>query len=146
VRGLHSHALAGDVPHLEVGILPLRRIRGIRVRIHMTHFSDAAGPDSTVTDRQLACFEASHRQTSGAQTAADYERYRHASRYPRGAIHPLIERNTYSEFMKGDYDTAVFKAFKTLEDAVRTRGGFGNESIGVPLMREAFRKRDRSQT
>ena len=52
----------------------------------------------------------------------------------------MIERNTYSEFMKGDYDTAVFKAFKTLEDAVRTHGGFGNESIGVPLMREAFRK------
>lgn len=74
------------------------------------------------------------------KTAADYERYRHASRYPHGAIHPMIERNTYSEFMKGDYDTAVFKAFKTLEDAVRTRGGFGNESIGVPLMREAFRK------
>jgi uncharacterized protein (TIGR02391 family) len=72
------------------------------------------------------------------KTAPDYERYRHASRYPRGAVHPAIEQNTYSEFMKGDYDSAVFKAFKTLEDTVRTRAGFGNERIGVPMMRDAF--------
>jgi uncharacterized protein (TIGR02391 family) len=76
------------------------------------------------------------------KTTPDYERYRHASRYPNGAIHPLIEQNTYSEFMKGDYDTAVFKAFKTLEDAVRTKAGFGNERIGVPMMRDAFRFKD----
>ena len=43
---------------------------------------------------------------------ADYGRYIHASKYPRGAIHPEIERNTYAEFVKGDYESAVFKAFK----------------------------------
>lgn len=69
---------------------------------------------------------------------ADYERYRHAARYPRGAIHPAIEQNTYSEFMKGDYDTAVFKAFKTLEDTVRRRAGFDNSRVGVTMMRDAF--------
>ncbi|MGB6486249.1 MAG: TIGR02391 family protein [Steroidobacteraceae bacterium] len=72
------------------------------------------------------------------KTGSDYERYRHASRYPRGGIHPTIEQNTYAEFMTGDYETAVFKAFKTLEDAVRTRAELGNESIGVPMMRAAF--------
>jgi len=39
------------------------------------------------------------------KTGPDYDRFRHASRYPRGAIHPALEQNTYSEFMKGDYDT-----------------------------------------
>jgi uncharacterized protein (TIGR02391 family) len=76
------------------------------------------------------------------KTAPEYERYRHASRYPRGAIHPAIEQNTLPEFMKGDYETAVFKAFKILEDTVRTRAAFGNESIGVPLMRKAFHTED----
>jgi uncharacterized protein (TIGR02391 family) len=71
-------------------------------------------------------------------TEADYKRYAHASRYPREAIHPLVEKNTISEFMSGDYDTAVFKAFKTLEDLVRKRATLGNEMIGVPLMRAAF--------
>jgi uncharacterized protein (TIGR02391 family) len=90
---------------------------------------------------QWGWFQLTHRAKS-VKDAADYELYRHASRYPRGAIHPAIERNSYSEFMKGDYDTAVFKAFKTLEDAVRSRAGFGNDSIGVPLMRKAFHPDD----
>jgi uncharacterized protein (TIGR02391 family) len=75
------------------------------------------------------------------KTGPDYERYRHASRYPRGAIHPAIEQNTYAEFMTGDYETAVFKAFKTLEDTVRTRARLGNESVGVPMMRTAFHQK-----
>jgi len=40
--------------------------------------------------------------------------------------------------MKGDYDTAVFKAFLTLEDLVRKRAQLGDEQIGVPMMRKAF--------
>jgi uncharacterized protein (TIGR02391 family) len=44
--------------------------------------------------------------------------------------------------VSGDYETAVFKAFKTLEDLVRRRAGLSNQSIGVPLMREAFDKKD----
>jgi len=69
---------------------------------------------------------------------ADYQRFRHAGSYPRGTIHPAIENNTYSEFMKGDYDTALFKAFKTLEDTVRRRAGFDNGRVGVNMMRDAF--------
>ena len=78
-------------------------------------------------------------RAKAVKDAADYQRYRLSSSYPRGLIHPAIERNSYSEFMKGDYDTAVFKAFKTLEDTVRTRAGYGHEKIGVPMMRAAFR-------
>lgn len=69
---------------------------------------------------------------------ADYKRYSEASRYPRGSIHPLIEARTFSEFMSGDYETAVFKAMKTLEEVVRKRAGLGDEAIGVPMVRTAF--------
>ncbi len=69
---------------------------------------------------------------------ADYARYLHASRFPRDSIHPLVEKNTISEYMSGDYETAVFKAFKTLEDLVRKRAGLPNEMIGTALMRTAF--------
>jgi hypothetical protein len=82
------------------------------------------------------------------KSTLDYEHYRHASRYPRGAIHPAIEQNTYSEFMKGDYDTAVFKAFKTVEDGpltVTVRGGI-TELMGVrPFEIHIERKRVRGE-
>jgi uncharacterized protein (TIGR02391 family) len=37
-------------------------------------------------------------------------------------------------------DTAVFLAFKAVEEAVRRAGNFGPTDIGVPLMRKAFDK------
>ena len=73
------------------------------------------------------------------KTDADYRRYRHSVSYPRGTIDPAIEEGTFAEFMKGDYETAVFKAFKLLEDLVRQNSGAANEEIGVSLMRSAFR-------
>ena len=72
---------------------------------------------------------------------ADYKRYTHAAKYPRGIIEPAVEEVTFAEFIKGDYETAVFKAFKLLEELVRGNSGVGNEQIGVQLMRMAFRPR-----
>lgn len=72
------------------------------------------------------------------KTDTDYQRFRHSVSYPRGTIDPAIEEVTFAEFMKGDYETAVFKAFKLLEDLVRRTSGAGNEEIGIPLMRSAF--------
>jgi uncharacterized protein (TIGR02391 family) len=58
---------------------------------------------------------------------------------PRGKLHRTIEDRVYSTFLRGEYDTAVFQAFREVEVAVRTAGGFPPEAIGVKLMREAFR-------
>lgn len=41
-------------------------------------------------------------------------------------------------FLRGDHDTAVFQAFKEVEVAVRTACGWGDDVIGVTLMRQAF--------
>jgi uncharacterized protein (TIGR02391 family) len=40
--------------------------------------------------------------------------------------------------MRDELDEAVFAAFKAVEIAVRTAGGYGATDIGVPLMRRAF--------
>jgi uncharacterized protein (TIGR02391 family) len=41
-------------------------------------------------------------------------------------------------FLRGDYDTDVFQAFKEVEISVRGAAGLGNDRLGCTLMREAF--------
>jgi uncharacterized protein (TIGR02391 family) len=41
-------------------------------------------------------------------------------------------------FAAGDYDTAVFEAFKAVENAVRKKGDYPSAEFGVELMRKAF--------
>lgn len=53
-------------------------------------------------------------------------------------FHPLIIKKAYPSTKKEEYDTAVFKAFKTVEIRVRELSGLPNEMIGVDLMRKAF--------
>jgi uncharacterized protein (TIGR02391 family) len=57
---------------------------------------------------------------------------------PRGTLHPGIVNVSWSAFMRGDYDTAVFQAFKELEVAIREAGAFKAEDYGVELARKAF--------
>ncbi|MBL8267242.1 TIGR02391 family protein, partial [Steroidobacter sp.] len=78
------------------------------------------------------------RQALQLQTTKDYARYVQASKYPKGQIHPLVQESSYAEFLRGDYETAVFKAFRSVEIAIRTRGGFASNDIGVPMARKAF--------
>jgi uncharacterized protein (TIGR02391 family) len=44
----------------------------------------------------------------------------------------------WASFLRGDYDTAVFQAFKEVEVRVREAGGFSESDLGVPLVRKAF--------
>ena len=40
--------------------------------------------------------------------------------------------------MRGEFDSAAFQAMKAVEVSVRDAGGFGNNPVGVALMRQAF--------
>lgn len=53
-------------------------------------------------------------------------------------FHPLILRKSYPALKREEYDTAVFRAFKTVEIRVRELSGLPSELIGVELMRRAF--------
>lgn len=68
----------------------------------------------------------------------DYLHFRHVSLYPQSAIHPVIKEETYAEFLRGDYETAVFKAFKAVEVAVRPHTLAPPHVVGRDLMVKAF--------
>jgi len=68
----------------------------------------------------------------------DFSAYRKASMLPEAQLHPLLAR-VYPAFLRGEYDTAVFQAFREVEVAVRQAGSFPNDMVGVHLMREAFK-------
>lgn len=67
-----------------------------------------------------------------------YDAYRKANLLPKELLHPLIGVKVAALFLRGEYDTAVFQAFKEVEVAVRSAGKFAVSDIGVDLMRKAF--------
>ena len=66
------------------------------------------------------------------------EAYQRANQLPKAMLHPRIATKVWAPFLRGDYDTAVFQAFKEVEVATREVGQFSNQDFGVPLMRKAF--------
>lgn len=64
--------------------------------------------------------------------------YRNSVILPRGLLHPVIAKACWSAFLRGDYDTAVFQAFKELEVKIREASGSKAEEYGVQLVRKAF--------
>ncbi len=57
---------------------------------------------------------------------------------PRRFLHPRIEHKVWSAFIRGEYDSAVFEAFKQVEVAIREAAGLQDTDIGVALARKAF--------
>lgn len=68
--------------------------------------------------------------------------YRKTTLLPFAELHPTISSGVYPMFLRGDYDTAVFQAFKEVEISVRSAARLGNERLGCPLMREAFNPKE----
>jgi len=83
------------------------------------------------------------RRAKALQTKADLDAYRKAGFLPRGQLHALIAARVYPAFLRGEYDTAVFQAFREVEIAVRDAGTFPADLVGVELMRQAFRSVNR---
>jgi uncharacterized protein (TIGR02391 family) len=72
------------------------------------------------------------------QSREDLEAYRKAIILPKAQLHPLIANIVYPAFLRGDYDTAIFEAFKEVEVAVRAAAKFPQSLHGDKLMRAAF--------
>lgn len=67
-----------------------------------------------------------------------FARYRRAAAFPQQLLHPSIVEAVWPSLLRGELDTAVFTAFRAVEEAVRVAGGFANSDVGVVLMRKAF--------
>lgn len=61
-----------------------------------------------------------------------------ASRLVEVDLHPSIANRVRREFLSGEYESAVFIAFREVEIRVRDLGGFDNSMVGTRLMTEAF--------
>jgi len=78
------------------------------------------------------------RRGQALRTRADVANYQSSRLLPRRLLHPAISRKVWVQFLRGDYDVAVFQAFKEVEVAVRAGGGYGATDFGTALMRAAF--------
>ena len=72
--------------------------------------------------------------------------YRNSVILPRGLLHPVIVKACWSAFLRGDYDTAVFQAFKELEVKIRESSGSKADEYGVHLVRKAFNPKNGTLT
>ena len=68
----------------------------------------------------------------------DFTIYRQGRLLPTEILHPVLIEKIRPMFLRGDYEVAVFSAFKEVEVAVRKRAGLPDEQLGVTLMRTAF--------
>jgi uncharacterized protein (TIGR02391 family) len=68
----------------------------------------------------------------------DLQVFRRSSAISKQVLHPLIAEKSWSPFFRGEYDTAVFAAFKEVEVQVRDASGLPTTDIGVDLMGKAF--------
>lgn len=53
--------------------------------------------------------------------------------------HDGLRGRVHDDYLSGDYETAIFKAFRLLEESVRAKAGLPAEVIGADLMTRAFR-------
>ena len=72
------------------------------------------------------------------QGRQDLEAYRKSNILAKQSLHPVIADRVWPNFVRGEYETAVFQAFKEVEAAVRTAGGFQATDIGTDLIKKAF--------
>jgi uncharacterized protein (TIGR02391 family) len=78
------------------------------------------------------------RRAKGIGGPDGLQAYRKANQLPKAMLHPRIATKVWAPFLRGDYDVAVFQAFKEVEVATREAGQLSDEDFGVPLMRKAF--------
>jgi len=75
-----------------------------------------------------------------ASKAIDWSAYHRANTLPKKFLNSRIAIKVWSTFLRGDYDTAVFQAYKELEIIVREKIKEGPTCLGTHLMRKAFHK------
>jgi uncharacterized protein (TIGR02391 family) len=77
-----------------------------------------------------------------ANSTVDFVAAKVRSQFSREIFHPSLPDAAWNAFRSGDYDTAVFEAFKAVESAVRKKGaginGITGSEHGVALMKKAF--------
>lgn len=69
-----------------------------------------------------------------------FKTYARSLSFPKCLLHPSIADEVWLDIVRGDIETAVFKAFRAVEIAVREASHLGETDIGMVLMRKALDK------
>ena len=69
----------------------------------------------------------------------DAAKFKATNLLPHDTLDPLLAAKIRSPFIRSDYDSAVFEAFKEVEIRVRRLSSLSKDDIGVNLMRKAFK-------
>lgn len=72
------------------------------------------------------------------KNSEDLKSYHQSNLLPKKLLHPVIAQKVYPPFLRGNYDDAIFQAFKEVEVAVRDASESSNTDYGIKLMRKAF--------
>ncbi len=80
------------------------------------------------------------RRGKKANEEANVTAYKNAARLPDGSLDPVLARKVRPLFIRGDYETAIFQAFKEVEVRVRQATSLPDSEYGTDLMRQAFDK------
>lgn len=78
------------------------------------------------------------RRAKKMRTHVDFDAYRKSSILPSKSLDPVFVRKVRPLFIRGDYEPAVFQAFKEVEVRVRETTSLPADVIGVSLVRRAF--------
>ncbi len=68
----------------------------------------------------------------------DFPKFVHACRLPQEILHDRIRQKVWAAFVRGEYDTAVFQAMRSVEVYVREAAGYDRSQHGASMMRNAF--------
>jgi uncharacterized protein (TIGR02391 family) len=80
------------------------------------------------------------RRGSALLRDGNFHAFQRAAEFQKSLLHSLIADKVWLDLARGDLADAVFFAFRTVEEQVRTAGGFGTGDIGIKLMRRSFDK------
>lgn len=73
-------------------------------------------------------------------TDGTFKTYARSLAFPKSLLHPAIANDVWLDIVRGDLETAVFKAFRAVEIAVREAAQLSDTDVGTTLMRKAFDK------
>ena len=78
------------------------------------------------------------RKGAAVRSRSDLAVYIRGRVLPKELLPSILAERVWPLFARGDYDVAVFQAFKQVEVSVREASSYEPELVGVDLMRKAF--------
>lgn len=72
------------------------------------------------------------------ETPENFQQFQHIGLLPKKVLDPILSQKVWASFIRGDFETAIFSAFKEVEVRLRKVAGLSPKDIGTDLARKAF--------